>query len=407
MRRTVLSLLAFTALLRADFNPARWQCRRSLAAGEAQQVSAVTLDRAVYAGAQMGLADLRLVREGVEVPYVLETLSGSAEERELRPEILDRSVVPGAGLQLTLDTGGTAKHNRLRISTNELNFRTRVAIEISEDGRRWAVARADGYVFDFSQGDRRVSVLTVDYPVSTRRYVRATFYGWLRTDAVSAAWLTLWQERPSRWQTIATVQPARTEDERTSLLVLDLGADRLPHSRMRLETGAAPFYRACDIESSPDRKDWRYVAGAVLYRFADEESPPLEFPEQRDRYLRLRIFNGDDRPAPVRSVTFETVERRVKFLPAAAGEYWLYYGNPEVTAPTYDLGTILARKSPSPEVVLAAAAEQPNPAYRPPIPPLKPWSERHPEVLYGTLAAAILGMGYVTVRLLKVVKRPS
>lgn len=51
MRRALPSLLAFTALLRADFNPARWQFRRSLMAGEAQQVSAVTLDRAVYAGA--------------------------------------------------------------------------------------------------------------------------------------------------------------------------------------------------------------------------------------------------------------------------------------------------------------------------------------------------------------------
>jgi hypothetical protein len=405
MRKAVLSLLAFTALLRADFNPARWQFRRSLMAGEAQQVSAVTLDRAVYAGAQAGLADLRVIREGAEVPYVIETLTGSAEERELRPGILDRSVVPGAGLQLTLDVGGAAKHNRLRISTSEVNFRTKVGIETSEDGRRWAVARANGYVFDFSQGDRRVSVLSVDYPVSTRRYVRATFFGWLRTDAVTGAWLTRWQERPSRWQTIATVEPARTEDRRASLLVLDLGADRLPHSRLRFETGAAPFYRACDIESSPDRKDWRYVAGAVLYRFADEESPALEFAEQHDRYLRLRIFNGDDRPVPVRSVTLETLERRVKFLPAAAGEYWLYYGDPEAQPPTYDLGTILARRSPAPEVLLAAASEQRNPAYRPPPPPLKPWSERHPEVLYGTLAAAILGMGYVTVRLLSVVKR--
>lgn len=407
MRKAVPSLLVFTVLLRADFNPARWQFRRSLVATEAQQVSEVTLDRAVYAGAQVGLSDLRVIREGAEVPFVIETLTGSAEERELRPEILDRSVVPGAGLQLTLDVGRAVKHNRLRISTNEVDFRIKVGIEISEDGRRWALARADGYVFDFSQGDRHVSVLSVDYPVSTRRFVRATFFGWQRTDAVAGAWLTNWQERPPRWQTIATVEPARTEDQRASLLVFDLGADRLPRSRLRLETGAAPFYRACDIESSPDRKDWRYVAGAVLYRFADEESPTLEFAEQHDRYLRLRIFNGDDRPVPVRSVTFEAVERRVKFLPAAAGEYWLYYGNPEAKPPTYDLGTVLARRSPAPEVLLAAASEQRNPAYRPPPPPLKPWSERHPEVLYGTLAAAILGMGYVTVRLLRSVKRAS
>jgi hypothetical protein len=403
MTKTILSLLCFCALLRADFKPERWKSFRTAAA--VPGVCVLALDRTVYANARPDLADLRVVRGGREVPYVIETRTGSSEDTELRPETLDQSVVPREGLQLTLDLGRTARHNRLRIATAERNFRIKVRIETSADGRRWALARADGYVFDFTQGGRSINVLAVDYPLSTRRFVRATFFGWMRTDAVTGAWIADHEERAAAWQTIAVARPARREDRGTSLVVLDLGEAGLPHSRMRIATDAPLFHRACEIESSSDRKEWRYIGSGVVYRLPDEESTILSFPEQWDRYARLRIFNGDDRPLPVQQVIFEALERRVKFLADAAGEYALYYGNPDAKAPVYDLGAVLAHGKPMPEISLAAGPERPNPAYRPPTPPVKPWTDRYPALLYTVLAVAVLGMGYVTVRFLLNVKR--
>ena len=110
---------------------------------------------------------------------------------------------------------------------------------------------------------------------------------------------------------------------------------------------------------------------------------------------------------PIERALFETIGRRVKFLPAAAGEYALYYGNPEAKAPSYDLGAILARRMQAAEIVLTAGAGQRNSAYRPPVPPLKPWSDRYPAVLYSVLAAAIVSMGYVAVRFLGTLKGRS
>src|ERR1700690_3549896 len=357
MIRIALSLLALSALARADFNPAHWQFLRTTEAGEVQQVCVLPLERAVDQGERANLADLRVVRDGREVPYVLESLAGAVEETELRAEILDRSVVAGAGLELTLDLGRAARHNRLRIATGQTNFRIKGRIETSADGRRWALARADGYVFDFTQGGRSISVLTVEYPLSTRRFVRATFFGWMKTDAVTGAWLTDYREREAVWQSVALARPSRVEDHETSLVVFDLGAERLPPSRLHIETGAALFHRACEIESSADRKEWRYIGSGVVYRFPDEESLTLNFSEQGDRYLRLRIFNGDDAPVPIARALFETIGRRVKFLPAVTGEYALFYGNPEAKAPSYDLGAILERRTQAAELVLAAGAE--------------------------------------------------
>jgi hypothetical protein len=51
-------------------------------------------------------------------------------------------------------------------------------------------------------------------------------------------------------------------------------------------------------------------------------------------------------------------------------------------------------------------AVEPNPAYRPPAEPLKPWSERHPSILYTVLGAAVLGLGIATVRFAMRIRKP-
>lgn len=397
MRTTLISLLALAALLRADFNPSQWERLRPLAVREARQVNSVVIDRAVYAASLPSLDDLRIIQDGREVPYTLETSSRSANERDLRPQILDRAVGP-EGLSLTLELpAGAGRHNRLGVVTALKDFRIPVRIETSEDGRRWATARQDGYLFDFSG----FSSLSLGYPVSTRRYLRATFFGWMRADAVTSARLTYSEERPAIWQTVAAAVPTRSEDGANTVLTFDLGA-KVPHSRLLITSNDAAFQRTCQIQTSANGKDWAYAGQGVLYRFEGEAPPALEFPERHNRYLRLRIFNGDNRPVQVSQAEFQALQRRVRFLPETAGEYALYYGNPKAHQPVYDLSAILARRAPAPDVALAPGPEQRNPAYQP---PQKPWSERRPELLWITLAIAVLAMGYISVRfLLKVVQ---
>lgn len=400
MRTLLVSLLALALPASADFSPSQWEWRRPLVVAQPGQVHSVVLDRTVYAASLPSLGDLRVVRGGAEIPYVLETSSRSIDERELRTETLDRSV--GAeGLSLTLALPRAERHSRLHITTALRDFRIPVRIETSEDGRRWAAARQDGYIFDFSEGESGASSLTIDYPISTRRYLRATFFGWRRLDAVSSARLTYTEERPAVWQTVAWAVPARAEEGKATLLTFDLGTG-VPHSRLRIETGDAAFQRACQIQTSANGKDWAYAGPCVLYRFPNEPPPALEFPERHDRYLRLRILNGDDRPIQVSRAEFDTLERRVRFVPDAAGEYALAYGNPKAQSPSYDLAAVLARRAPAPDTPLAAGAPRRNPGYQP---PLKPWSERHPEILRITLAVAVLIMGVVTVRFLRKVVR--
>jgi hypothetical protein len=348
------------------------------------------------------LGDLRIRKDGEEIPYVIETMSGSLQEHECRPEMIDKSVAPDAGLQITLDLAKcheARKHSRLRIATPLTNFRQKVRIETSDDNHYWVEAREDGYIFDFTQDDRKLSVLTIDYPVATRRYVRATIFGWSSPGDLTGAWSCYRVEREPERTIIDAITPQRAEDRatRSSVLTLDLGQAGLPHDRVRLDAGQSDFHRAVQLEASEDGKAWFLLTQGALFRVPDEASLALSYPQRHERYLRLRIFNGDNRPVPVTRVFVETPKQVIKFLPPSAGDVALYYGARDAKSPVYDLAAILSRKEPLPETTPIVGEWKINPDYHAPAAPARPWSDRHPVVLYAVLGVAVAGMGMLTI----------
>jgi len=384
--RLLLSLLLTAPLLRADFDPRHWRLRRQITLDAPRAVAAFPIDPLLYRGLTRDQADLRIVRGGVEIPYVITTLSDESSETELHPPILNQGVVPGEGVQVTLELDRPVRHNRLRISTPERNFRQRVRVETSDDSQRWSIVRDDGYIFDFSQDGRRVSVLTVDYPVSTKRYVRATVFGWKDIHSIESAWLTDYIERPAIRDTMVIIQPART---------MDLGSPGLPYNEVRFAIGPGFFHRAAAIETSPDGEAWSTAGTGVLSRTPDDEQLTINFPEQRERFVRAQIFNGDDQPLPLESLTLEAFRRTVGFPANERGVYWVYYGNPDARQPSYDFGYVAAQP-----VALGATLgpELANLTYRA---PRKPWTDEHPGLLYSILGAAVIVMGTVTFRFLR------
>lgn len=410
-RRLLFCVVAGVMLLRADFQASRWQYRRPLSfdAGAAAMATnvALNIDRGIYVHSQPGRGDLRVVRRGPggpeEVPYVLEKMSGSHQRREISSRVIDQGVTPSGDLELTVDLGAAQRHNGIRLATPRDNFRQRVGIATSEDGHRWTRVRDDGYIFDFSQDNRRVSVLYVGYPVSSRRYVRVTVYGWNDPKAVAQCWVAIEENTPAVRDTTASLIPAPQSDAETQSTVYtwDLGIPGIPHDQLSLDIDTTAFERAAAAETSRDGKEWFPLGSGALYRFSKEQSLSLDFPVSHDRYLRLRVYNRDDRPLAVKAAGLSVIRTRVKFKPSDGGSYWLYYGNADAHPPSYDLRDLLAREAPAPEFTIAPGAEEPNPDYREKPPPVKPWSERHPAVLYVTLALAVVGMGTVTVRFLK------
>jgi len=402
MKLLVLSFLLAGSALHADFDPVHWKLRRPITIATSGPTSSFAIDPLLYRGAAPAAADLRILHDGVETPYACTTLSGASRETELHPTLIDQGYVPGTGVRVALDVGREGQHNRLKISTLERNFRQRVRIETADNADDWAVVRDNGYIFDFSQGDMHVSVLTVDYPVSTKRYVRATVFGWTNIHSIESASLTFFDRQPAVRDVMATLRPSQKEDAAThsTILTADAGASGIPHNQVKFVVAPGYFYRAIRIDSSSNGTDWTYIAQGVLSRTPTEEDLTIDFPDQWDRYTRAQIYNGDDRPLAVQSMELTAFERVISFPSKEGGNWLAYYGNADAKEPKYDFGQIFQR-GPGPPVINASlGAEQTNPAYRPPPPPKKAWTDEHPAFLYATLGIAVLAMGYVTVRFL-------
>src|SRR3954467_10168231 len=128
MTKLILSLFAASCLLRADFDVQRWQFRRPVQVKEGAAVSAIVVDASIYRDSRARLNDLRIIRADSEIPYQTQTMSGSHEDVELRPILLNKAVAPHVGVQAVLALNGHSQHNRLRLMTGQKNFKETVRV---------------------------------------------------------------------------------------------------------------------------------------------------------------------------------------------------------------------------------------------------------------------------------------
>jgi len=412
-----LSVTLFVSGLSLALSPSAWHYRKPIQlvsrdSPSAAQLNVVNLDRDIYLAARADLADLRVMRTGEEIPFVIETLDAASQHRQRRARILDQSIAPGVGLQFTLQLDGGFPHNRVHLETDERNFRQLVRVETSENGRSWSTVRDDGAIFDFSQDNRHMFALAVGYPESTRRFLRVTVRGWTKVGALTGASVDFEEQRPASREPLASLTPGIEEDSKTqsTIATIDAGVDGLPVDHIRVATPSQAFHRAVEIETSTNGRDWLYVVQGTLARFPGrpgEDSLVIAVPETRHRYLRLRIYNRDDKPIRIERVELEGLVRRVKFLAEGSGQYWLYYGNPDAAPARYDLPVLLERREHMEQTASIAGPQQMNPAYQPPSAPSRPWSERHPAILYTVLGGAVLGLGAATLRFALRLRQPS
>ena len=387
----------------APLDLSAWKYRKRIPLTPGDELAVVKLDREVYKDAQGTFVDLRVVRDGEEVPWVLDYRFGDSFHVD-STKMVDKSIADGRNLRFTMVA--SSPHNSVTIGVRRHNFRQTVIIEASQDGEHWDTLRSDGAIVDFLQDGRELQSTDVPYPVSTRRFLRITILGWIDLDAIHSAALSLVGPPPTdRWETLSTVAPEVHEDPKTrsSILTIDQG-QWLPVTRLRISTTTLAFHRGVTVDTSDDGVHWKTCCDRVIRRvqdpdFSDETLDLSIYGNKGSRYQRLRVYNGNNRPLQFGPVRCEGRIGLLKFRASTAGTYWLYYGNPaEMMSPEYDLGKTLSSKDQLAKDAITPAPAELNPGYHPPPTPKKPWSEQHPAILYTVLGGAVLALGIATFR---------
>jgi hypothetical protein len=223
--------------------------------------------------------------------------------------------------------------------------------------------------------------------------------------AIERAWVPAGERAPRR-ELVLAPRWTRAEDpvSRETWLTLDLGARHQPFRAVALDVEDRRFFREVRVEArreAPSEEEgasalaWAEVGRGVVYRL-EHEGRTHECLQiragGRERVLRLRVRNRDDRPLRIAGVHVVAPRERVLFEAASGSRYRLTYGAPGLAAPSYDLArTLEVEKGPGAVADLGPPVRRAVPAE----PPL-PWNERHPTLLWGGLIGVVAALGALT-----------
>lgn len=370
------------------------------------------IDPAIFAHAAPQLADLRLYQGKAETPYALRLMAPAAEpDRQVPPLNLGRR----AGESVFDAAMPSGNYRDIQLAIAGQNFIATVEVSGSRQQAQSSQTRIGSYtIFDLTrQKLGRSTVLHL--PLSDFPFLHFRIAGPLAPDSIQGITVLGAAAGKPKYLTVASTSrieqqgrdskiefqvPAYTPVDRV-LFIPAAGAGEFSRDVRVSVRQIAPRARNSEDPQPPSQSFGNLLR---IHRVQDghpidEERLSIGAPFKQLSSLPTRwtinVENGDDAPLPIASVRLEMVERELCFQAAAASGYALYYGDSALAQPEYDYTTLFTRK---PGAALAATGpESSNPQYQP-RPDSRPFTERHPWLLWAALVIVILLLAAIALR---------
>jgi Protein of unknown function (DUF3999) len=374
----------------------------------------LVVDPQVFGHAAAQLSDLRVYADTTETPFVLrvEVPEASGDETVALLNLGKN------GDQTVFDAEmPQGRYSDLQLKIAGQNFLATVGVTGSQNQTGGARTRLGSFtIFDLTQ--QRLGRSTVLHlPESDFRFLHFRIAGPIGPRDVTG--LTVTRAATTR-PNFVLVAATGTALLRGRDLVFTMDTFGSPVDRVVFLPGAKPANFSRDVEISvaplsPHRGDETMepvqpatATGNVLrvhsvedgHRIDEEHlavDAPQVFFDEPARWT-ITIENHDDAPIEIASVRLEMLERRLCFDATAGAAYTLYYGDSALAAPQYDYARLFAAAQDPAMATLGA--EMANPAYQP-RPDERPFTEKHPELLWAALIVVIALLGAVAFRSFK------
>jgi hypothetical protein len=396
-----------------------FQYERPIQTGGAAGQTCLAIDPAVFSHAAADLADLRVYRGLSESPYALNLASPPAPSKQ---QIAPLNLGNNAG-QTVFDAAmpdGSYSDVELTITAHDFIATVTVTGSQEQAAPPKVQTRLGAFtIFDLTrQKLGRSTVLHL--PQSDFRFLHFRIDGPIAPEAITGMVLGAQPEAEPKYRTVAqTAQAVHKAHE--SIFEFEVPA-HTPIDRVVFVPLEEPGNFSRDVSvtvrpSNPPRREdatqaYPSTSAGNLLRLhrveaghrIDEERLSVDAPAatfEVPAHWTVTVDNGDDPPLQFAAVRLEMLERDLCFDAAAGSAYTLYYGDPALNAPQYDYARLFAAQSGA--VVATLGPEQRNPTYEP-RPDERPFTERHPALLWIALAAVILLLGAVALRSAKTLK---
>ena len=419
LNRLACLLLLFAALPSSEIRYFRYQRPIQNTPQQSGQTCLV-VDAPLFARSAPGLADLRVYRDRSETPYLLETSAPGVSSGQSIP-VLNLGVQNG---QTVFDAAMAAeKYSDIQLRITGQNFIATVAVTGSQKQEGKSTLIGSYTIFDLTR--QRLGRSTVFHlPVSDFRYLHFRIAGPIRPEDVSGLFVSQSSTIKPRYLTVSESSRVILKD-RSSVVEFTVPG-HVPIDRIEIVPADAPanFSRAVHVEATPvaakpateyaepPRSSSSY--GSVLrihtvqnaHRI-DEESlsvdPPRTSYDTSSKWT-VTVDNGDDAPLKPAFVRLLMLERNLCFDAAPGSSYALYYGDSALAPPRYDYASLFTRQPDAPRATLGP--EQPNSEYQP-RPNNRPFTEKHPVLLWLALALVVVVLGVVALRTAKSSQHPT
>ena len=370
------------------------------AASEGGQHYAV-VDETVWQHSLPNLDDLRIYAAGKEIPYARRTMWGSRETEQKTVRVLQPGTL-GGKTQFLLDMSGVSEYDRITLTLTTKNYVAHASVEGQDDshGTKWANLGTTT-LFDLTE-EKLGHNSTLQLPVSTYKYLRVTVDGLVKPSDVQGGAAGIERAQEAAWRDLSS-EPKQTQDGKDTVLTFAV-SDNVPVERLMLAIDSAQgnFQRGIEIQSDKEstigvgeitRIHMQRNGGRI-----DVERTWLSLSAATHGELRAVIHNGDDAPLKITRARLQQYERRIYFDCDAGTSLAFYYGDQKLDAPVYDYAKLF--QSDASAVQVQMSGEEANAGYNG-RPDDRPWSERHPAVLWAAILAAVAILGGIAVRSIK------
>lgn len=383
-------------------NPKYFHEYRELHVTSPTQQNYFVVDQDLWAHARPNLADLRIYSGDAQIPFTVTTEESSATVEQHEARILNLGAI-GSETQFNLDMQGLTEFDRVQLRLSATNFVATASVDGSEKlGEGPSTHLGSSTIYDFSR-ERLGSSFVLHLPPSTFHYLHVRISQGVEPKQVLNAEVGYFHESKAIWTSAGSCN-AVEQRERETVITCHLlpGA---PLSRLLFEVPSDSFnFRRTVTVANAKGED---LVRASISRIRMEKArPPVVAddltlrmpcdacrPGQTD--LQVLIDNGDDPPLAGLEVQPQTLERRVYFDPQGHADVSIYYGDEKLGPPVYDFAKFFKESDDAAHAELGP--ELANPLFQA-RPDERPWSERHPSVLWIALVLAVAVLGGIAIR---------
>jgi hypothetical protein len=315
-----------------------------------------------------------------------------------------------------------ANYGDLQLRITGRDFIATVAVTGSQDQSAKPTSIGSYTIFDLTRQRLGRSVV-LHLPTSDFRYLHFHISGPIPPENVTG--ISVSQTPASKPKYVTVTESSQVVLKGHSSIVEFTIPARVPIDRIEIVPPAAPanFSRAVHVAATPilEKPAMESIEpprssssfGSILRvhtvqnaRHIDEESLALDPPRtwfDAPAEWTITIDNGDDSPLKPASVRLLMLERDLCFDAAPGSAYTLYYGDPALNSPRYDYAALFAPQTDATRAT--AGPEQLNPELQL-RPDDRPFTERHPALLWIALALVVAILGAIALRTAKSVSPP-